>query len=430
VLAGRRGAGKLTVACLACCRGLAGAGRRSARGSFLPRMLQPAAACPDSACCKGCSTSSPHILTLCRPLRPILPPWPHPPAPPLLPAEAAKDVVLAEKPTISGPADGTDPALLRELLSELGSLSSVYHKPAASFVSKARLAVQRADDLAAGARGSASGDSGAAKRLRALPAPCLHWHWPCTRMQAAQLPADPAPPCSPSAELLTSAAVGESPLAGGNASSGATPTGAAAAAAVPPPAVPDLLGDLLDLDVPAPAPAPAAGAPPAAPAGDLGSGAAAGQAKGPGACCGAVRGAPSLLHSLPPPPTLPPPCAASPDLPVVLAEDKGRGAVLRAALTQQGGSYAYQLAVTNVSAGAPLDSFMIQVRPVGLLAAHWAGWLGTGLAGLGGHRGAALLVCQHALPGSHTSRCCPVAAAQQERAGACARLAARGARLW
>jgi hypothetical protein len=206
-------------------------------------------------------------------------------------------------------------------------------------------------------------------------------------MQAAQLPADPAPPCSPSAELLTSAAVGESPLAGGNASSGATPTGAAAAAAVPPPAVPDLLGDLLDLDVPAPAPAPAAGAPPAAP-------------------------------------------AASPDLPVVLAEDKGRGAVLRAALTQQGGSYAYQLAVTNVSAGAPLDSFMIQVRPVGLLAAHWAGWLGTGLAGLGGHRGAALLVCQHALPGSHTSRCCPVAAAQQERAGACARLAARGARLW
>jgi len=78
-------------------------------------------------------------------------------------AEAAKDVVLAEKPTISGAQDTTEPGLLRELLAELGSLASVYHKPAASFVSKLRLAVQRADDLAAAAaaqRTSASGDSG------------------------------------------------------------------------------------------------------------------------------------------------------------------------------------------------------------------------------------------------------------------------------
>lgn len=40
-------------------------------------------------------------------------------------AEAAKDVVLAEKPTISGAQDALEPALLRELLGELGSLASV-----------------------------------------------------------------------------------------------------------------------------------------------------------------------------------------------------------------------------------------------------------------------------------------------------------------
>lgn len=70
-------------------------------------------------------------------------------------------MVLAEKPTISAASDALDPSLLRELLGELGSLASVYHKPAASFVSKLRLAVQRAEDLAAAAaRGSVSGDSG------------------------------------------------------------------------------------------------------------------------------------------------------------------------------------------------------------------------------------------------------------------------------
>lgn len=79
-------------------------------------------------------------------------------------AEAAKDVVLAEKPTISGAQDSTDPALLEELLRELGTLASVYHKPAASFVSKMRLAVHRADDLAAAAvRGSQNGEPGASE---------------------------------------------------------------------------------------------------------------------------------------------------------------------------------------------------------------------------------------------------------------------------
>lgn len=60
-------------------------------------------------------------------------------------------MVLAAKPVISDTQDALDPALLRELLGELGTLASVYHKPAHAFVSRAKLAVQRADDLAAGA---------------------------------------------------------------------------------------------------------------------------------------------------------------------------------------------------------------------------------------------------------------------------------------
>lgn len=61
--------------------------------------------------------------------------------------EAAKDVVLAEKPVISDAREALDPVLLESLLGELGALSSVYHRPAASFVSKSRMAVQKAEDL-------------------------------------------------------------------------------------------------------------------------------------------------------------------------------------------------------------------------------------------------------------------------------------------
>lgn len=93
--------------------------------------------------------------------------------------------------------------------------------------------------------------------------------------------------------MLTSATVAESPMA---ASTGATPTAAAAArpAAAP---VPDLLGDLLDLDVPAPSAAPAAA----------------------------------------------PAAAAAPDLPVVFGEDRGKGVVVRARLAQQpDGAHLYE----------------------------------------------------------------------------------------
>ena len=95
--------------------------------------------------------------------------------------------------------------------------------------------------------------------------------------------------------MLTSAAVAESPMA---ASAGATPTAAAARPAAAP--VPDLLGDLLELDVPAPA---AGGAPAAAAA-----------------------------------------AGAAPELPVVFGEDRGKGVVVRARLGQQpDGAYVYEV---------------------------------------------------------------------------------------
>lgn len=43
--------------------------------------------------------------------------------------DAAKAVVLAEKPVIADSASSLEPSLLDTLLLNLGTLSSVYHKP-------------------------------------------------------------------------------------------------------------------------------------------------------------------------------------------------------------------------------------------------------------------------------------------------------------
>lgn len=56
--------------------------------------------------------------------------------------------------------DSLDPSLLDQLLGDLGTLASVYHKPPSAFVSRARLAVQRAEDLAAGAQRRALEEEG------------------------------------------------------------------------------------------------------------------------------------------------------------------------------------------------------------------------------------------------------------------------------
>ncbi|CAL9172768.1 unnamed protein product [Musa hybrid cultivar] len=60
--------------------------------------------------------------------------------------EAAKDVVLAEKPVISDDSNQLDPSLLDELLANIATLSSVYHKIPDAFVSRAKSAIPRPDD--------------------------------------------------------------------------------------------------------------------------------------------------------------------------------------------------------------------------------------------------------------------------------------------
>ena len=52
--------------------------------------------------------------------------------------QAAKDVVLTEKPVISDDSNLLDPSLLDELLANIATLSSVYHKPPEAFVTRVR----------------------------------------------------------------------------------------------------------------------------------------------------------------------------------------------------------------------------------------------------------------------------------------------------
>ncbi|TEB33716.1 clathrin binding protein [Coprinellus micaceus] len=67
---------------------------------------------------------------------------------------AAKSVVLSHRPPISIPRTTVAPAVLEELIGEIGSLASVYHKPAETFIGKGRLgadamqkrAVEEADE--------------------------------------------------------------------------------------------------------------------------------------------------------------------------------------------------------------------------------------------------------------------------------------------
>ncbi|KAG7546464.1 Beta-adaptin appendage C-terminal subdomain [Arabidopsis suecica] len=60
--------------------------------------------------------------------------------------EAAKDVVLAEKPVITDDSNQLDPSLLDELLANISTLSSVYHKPPEAFVTRLKTTVQKTED--------------------------------------------------------------------------------------------------------------------------------------------------------------------------------------------------------------------------------------------------------------------------------------------
>lgn len=83
-----------------------------------------------------------HIYTggYCRPTR-VLRVYVPSPIFPFIADILAKSVVLTHRPPISLPRTTVPPAILEELLSEIGSLASVYHKPADTFIGKARMGV-------------------------------------------------------------------------------------------------------------------------------------------------------------------------------------------------------------------------------------------------------------------------------------------------
>ncbi|KAK4844669.1 hypothetical protein QYF36_022926 [Acer negundo] len=124
--------------------------------------------------------------------------------------EAAKDVVLAEKPVITDDSNQLDPSLLDELLANIATLSSVYHKPPEAFVTRVKTTAQRIeeDDYP---NGSEQGYSDATSQV---------------------VDGAASPPTSSSSSPYTATRQSAPP----------------AAAPAPAPQVPDLLGDLMGLD--------------------------------------------------------------------------------------------------------------------------------------------------------------------------------------
>lgn len=106
--------------------------------------------------------------------------------------QAAKDVVLAEKPVISDDSNQLDPSLLDELLSNIATLSSVYHKPPEAFVTRVKT-TQRTDEeeyADAGEQGLSDSPARVAESGASPPATAAHAQHPAARQPAA--PAAPA----------------------------------------------------------------------------------------------------------------------------------------------------------------------------------------------------------------------------------------------
>ncbi|WIA30567.1 hypothetical protein OEZ86_000650 [Tetradesmus obliquus] len=228
--------------------------------------------------------------------------------------EAAKDVVLANKPVITDDSSQLEPALLKALMEQISSLASVYHKPADTFVSRQRLAVQTVDTLAA-ARSFAEEDVAAAAAA------------PQATGNGAPAAAAAAVSSAPVVDLLGEDLLGDS-----------TPAAAPAAPAATPGGLDDLLGGL---DV---APAAAAAPPAAAPA-------AAAAAADPFDLLGGMAAAAPAAAA----------AAAAPSLPQLLGGEKGKGLTVYGQLKRAGGRVVYQLHVNNGSATS-VDGLMLQVN--------------------------------------------------------------------
>jgi hypothetical protein len=89
--------------------------------------------------------------------------------------QAAKDVVLANKPIITDDSATLEPALLKTLMEQISTLASVYHKPADTFVSRQRLAVQTVDSMAGRAFEEEEAGSAAAAAQVGPVSMCLLW---------------------------------------------------------------------------------------------------------------------------------------------------------------------------------------------------------------------------------------------------------------
>lgn len=63
------------------------------------------------------------------------------------PPQAAKQIVLADKPVIADDSHNLEPLQLNMLLGQMATLASVYFRAPETFVSRTRLAVTRADEL-------------------------------------------------------------------------------------------------------------------------------------------------------------------------------------------------------------------------------------------------------------------------------------------
>eukprot|EP00884_Botryococcus_braunii_P018680 jgi/Botrbrau1/5496/Bobra.27_1s0033.1 len=219
--------------------------------------------------------------------------------------EAAKEVVLAEKPVIVDTSQTLEPSLLNVLLNNLALLASVYHKPPELFVTRTRLAVQRAEDLK----------------------PVVY-----EEETISVMPSD---------------------------------TTSGAAARVAPAAQPDLLGDLLDLDA-APAPTVPAVAPPG-PVGNGALTDLLGGLDMGGLLATPPIAQPAPTAAAAPPLgdfgfgglAAPAPAPAQSPLPVLLPADKGKGLTITGRLARKNRSPVYELVFHNATPQL-LDGFMIQ----------------------------------------------------------------------
>ncbi|KAK8968249.1 Beta-adaptin-like protein C [Platanthera guangdongensis] len=126
--------------------------------------------------------------------------------------EAAKDVVLAEKPVIGDDSNSIESSLLDELLANIPTLSSVYHKPPEAFVSRAKSTSARPDDE---------------EYTDAIET--SYSEWPSSSVDSAAVTSTSSPVAHSVAKQPGQVAAAPAPTS-------------------PPAPVPDLLGDLIGLD--------------------------------------------------------------------------------------------------------------------------------------------------------------------------------------